>query len=95
MVKRTEKISEPTFADMFKGDQGGNENVIDMGKVQMFFFTIIIFVAYAGQLLDLIVTNSAIELTSFPQLGEGMITLLGISNAGYLANKNTDKPTNS
>lgn len=75
------------FADLFRGDETGNATSLDLGKVQMFFFTIVVVLAYAFVLaaeFPALVLGATAE---FPALDEGMIALLGISHAGYLSNK--------
>jgi hypothetical protein len=83
------------FSDMFTGDETGNEGSIDMAKVQMFFFTIIIAFSYMVLLFNLINTTNADALIAspfnFPTLSESLVALLGISSAGYLVNKTYDK----
>ena len=83
--------SEAKFSEMFMGDEVGNENVIDMAKVQMFFFTILIVFSYAVMLMVLLLTQEPAVISEFPGLSEGTVALLGISSGGYLANKTTDK----
>jgi hypothetical protein len=72
------------FADLFQGDEIGNAAHLDLGKVQMFFFTIIIVIAYGAALASIFGGEKIKEL---PKLSSGLVTLLGISHAGYLANK--------
>ena len=91
LVEREIK-EKPSFTDMFKGDEEGNKDVIDMAKVQMFFFTMITYIAYSSMLWTWMATNTAAGLTRFPALSESMITILGISHAGFLTNLNTKKP---
>ena len=86
-----EDIKDASFSDLFKGDEKGNCDYIDMAKVQMFFFTLIIAFSYMVLLVNLIMTKDATELNSFPELSDGLVALLGISAAGYLANKPGDK----
>jgi general stress protein CsbA len=87
---------KPKFSDMFTGDEKGNEPSIDMAKVQMFFFTLIIAFSYAVLLFNLISTTNVDTLRTaspfnFPALSDSVVALLGISSAGYLANKTYDK----
>ena len=75
--------------DMFKDEERGTQKTIDLGKVQMFLFTLVVFAAYAVALGTLLVdheTKKAV-IQDFPALSEGMLALLGLSHAGYLANK--------
>ncbi len=87
-----EDPSEAAFTDMFEGDEIQNAAYIDVGKLQMFFFTVIVAVTFAAQVFQLI---SSADLTAegiaLPTVHEGLLTLMGISNAGYLANKGVDR----
>ena len=67
------------------GEETGNATKPDMGKIQMFYFTIILVITYA---LALIRTFKDPSLpAALPAISASMIALLGISHAGYLANK--------
>jgi hypothetical protein len=91
ILASNEKPSDAKFSDMFTGDEKGNADFIDMAKVQMFFFTLIIAFSYMVLLVNLIMTTQPAGLNSFPALSDGLVALLGISSAGYLANKTYDK----
>jgi hypothetical protein len=87
--------NEPKFTDIFYGDQEGDAQFIDLGKVQMFFITIAILLAY-GVAIGAIMKNTDL-LTAplgvdFPEFSSSLTTLLGISHAGYLAVKTPDRP---
>jgi len=67
-----------------------------MAKIQMFFLTLIIAFSYAVLLFNMINTTTADILRTaspfnFPALSDSLVALLGISSAGYLANKTYDK----
>jgi len=81
------------FSDMFKGDELTTANNINMAKVQMFFFTIIVALSYAALLYVLISWPKILMAPSvtFPLLTPAIIAILGISHAGYLVNKATDQ----
>jgi hypothetical protein len=90
-VKRDQVTSNDSrdaarWSDMFMGEEYANQGRLDVGKVQLFYFTIILAVAYIGA-LGVLFINTSIALNSFPSLNEGLVTLLGISHAGYLINK--------
>jgi hypothetical protein len=98
-VKRDQLTSNDSrasarWSDMFMGEEYANQGRLDVGKVQMFYFTIILAVAYVGALAVLFI-NSSITLNSFPSLNEGLVTLLGISHAGYLINKTVPRVGNT
>lgn len=85
-----EKFKDAKFSNMFTGDELANSGFIDMAKVQMFFFTLIIAFSYMVLLVNLIMTAEPAGLNSFPALSDGLVALLGISSAGYLTNKAVD-----
>lgn len=85
------RISDASFADLFEGNELGNAAHVDLAKVQMFFFTVVVAIAYLNALWDLIHTGAIYGADfAFPALSNGMVGLLGISNAGYLAAKGVD-----
>jgi hypothetical protein len=80
-------ISDAAFTDIFQGDELVNTNSVDLSKVQMFWFTIIVAFAYLVEIYSLVATTHPALIRGMPELSEGLIALLGISHAGYLANK--------
>jgi hypothetical protein len=72
---------------MFKGDEVTDCSQLDLGKIQMFYFTLVLVLAYGVQLGSLFLAGQFFE--SMPVLDSGMVALLGISHAGYLGNKAT------
>ena len=83
-LKKNTDIHQAQLRDLFKGEEDDNEDRLDLGKVQMFYLTIIIVFAYAVQIAHLL---SSGKVDAFPPISSGMTALLGISNAGYLAYK--------
>jgi hypothetical protein len=57
-----------------------------MGKIQLFYFTFIFVLVYAITLGTLFLGQGRV-INGFPDLDIGVLTLLGISHAGYLTNK--------
>jgi len=51
---------------MFTGDEIANKGLVDVTKVQMFFFTLIIAFSYMVLLVNLIMTAEPIGLGGFP-----------------------------
>jgi hypothetical protein len=76
-------------ADLFQGDEIGNAAHLDLGKVQMLLFTLVLVFAYAVMMAHGFtkVAGTPDAILSLPRLSEGMVALLGISHAGYLTNK--------
>ena len=85
--------SQASLLDLFRGSEVGDYRLIDMGKVQMFFFTIVVIVAYAVAVLVLLRDPIALGNplgVDFPPFSNSLNTLLGISHAAYLSNKTID-----
>jgi hypothetical protein len=85
--------ADASFNDMFQGDECGNAAYIDMAKVQMFFFTIVVALSYVALLSETMwrLATDPVHCSSLPNLSNGMIALLGISYAGNLAGKSVDR----
>lgn len=75
-----------SWSDLFQGEETGNGAQMDLGKVQMFYFSAILVLAYAAAVGTLFATDMA-AIGSLPVLDNSMIALLGISHAGYLSSK--------
>jgi hypothetical protein len=74
------------WADLFTGEETGNAAQFDLAKIQMFYFTFILALVYAVT-LGLLFQQPGMIISAFPDLSQGMLTLLGISHAVYLTNK--------
>lgn len=89
--------TDPKYAnasDMFHGDEVGNAAQVDLSKVQMFFFTLILVLAYTLAITTVLTTGFDPEkpvltfgVHQFPAIDPGMAALLAISHAGYLGYK--------
>jgi hypothetical protein len=89
-------VSDASFGDMFEGNEVGNAAHVDLSKVQMFFFTVVIAMAYVVALWDAMSSEAIYGASfAFPAVSSGMVGLLGISNAGYLATKGVDHTAKS
>lgn len=77
-----------SVSDLFRGDETGNAAQLDLVKVQMFYFTLVLGLAYCVQLGNLFFDPGE-SITGLPELSASMLTLFGISHAGYLVNKAT------
>jgi hypothetical protein len=83
------------WTDLFRGEEAGNAAAIDIGKLQVFWFTILLAGGYlfaVGQMLaaaqvTIGTTPNMDVLQSLPALSEAFLTLLALSNGTYLVNK--------
>lgn len=83
-VVMNKSIHQASLADVFMGETVENFTLLDIGKMQMFFFTVVLVLAYTTAISA---QMRAGELASLPDVGAGMLPLLGISHAGYLMSK--------
>ena len=81
-----ENAEAARIADLFQGAETGNAGQLDLGKLQMFFFTLVLLFAYGTALAALFKTSGG-KITALPAMDTGMLALLAISHAGYLVNK--------
>ena len=87
-VPRNTQPEKASVADLFQGDEVGNFSQLDMSKVQLFLFTLVLVLTYASALGTMFANADPIKgIASFPILDQSMIVLLGISHAGYLSFK--------
>lgn len=82
-------IEDARFTDIFGGDEVGDTHFVDVGKVQMFVFTIVAAVSYGVALYRLVDRADPATITEFPALGSGLVAILAISHTGYLGGKAT------
>ena len=74
-----------SWSNLFLGSELGNQRSVDIGKVQMFFFSAILFTAYSTLLVQTF-RDTAGPLESLPGFPGSLLTLIAISHAGYLTN---------
>jgi hypothetical protein len=75
---------DASIADLFNGEDDDDAAYIDLGKLQMFYFTLLVALVYSMMMAGRLYSGST-EI--FPSLDQSMVALLGISNGGYLAKK--------
>lgn len=92
----------PSLLDLVHGEEVGNQDRVDLTRLQNLFFTVVLVGAYAAGLGTMFLNLATVApagktiadnfpITQFPALGSSAVALLGISHAGYLANKVIDK----
>jgi hypothetical protein len=94
-IETRDKPQDANVADLFRGEELSNYDVLDLARVQMFFFTLVLVLTYAvmvGAMFSPSASTLNSPITKLPDLDPSMITLLGISHAGYLANKAIPRP---
>jgi hypothetical protein len=85
-------LIQARWTDMFQSEGANNFNKLDVGKIQLFFFTIIVVLAYAAAFARTAfhpfpTVPSAPGRFEFPPLEGSLVALVGVSSFFYLANK--------
>lgn len=87
-------VDDASWSDLFTGEEVTNVAHLDLAKIQMFFFTVLLVLSYVVALWSLFADCSVSEARpqcpvpkGLPMLGDGALTLLTISHGGYLINK--------
>jgi len=92
LIHKNSGPEQADWIDIFRGDEVGNYQVIDISKVQMFFLTIVIVCTYGIAIWMNLTPEILKQATfSFPPFSEKMNALLGISHAGYLVVKGSGR----
>ena len=88
-------VRDASWSDLFTGEEVTNVAHLDLAKIQMFFFSVIIVLSYIAAIWSLLSPECASSVAqaecqspdALPRLSDGAVTLLGISHGGYLVNK--------
>lgn len=88
LAKNVSRV-QARWTDMFMSEGIHNEGTLDVGKIQMFAFTLIVVLAYAAAFArtSYLPDHQDGPRFDFPSIGESLVALLGISSTAYLANK--------
>lgn len=78
--------ADSRWSDLFANEELGGYGRLDLGKIQMFYITVVVVFAYAVALGAVLGTGDG-KVTAFPALSDGILVLLGISHTTYLAAK--------
>jgi len=79
-----EKKENAKLSDIFFGNEIGNNDTIDLSKVQLAFFTFIFFIGYIFATLISLIRCYHHGISS---IDGSMVPLLGVSHGGYLVSK--------
>jgi len=81
-------VDPPRLAQVFLEEEGAMaDKVVDIGKFQNFWFTLILVVGYVALVISDAQSASSIAKFTLPGFSTTFVALLGISHAGYLAAK--------
>jgi hypothetical protein len=75
------------WRNVFEADDVGAGESLDLGKIQMFYFTVVLILGYGIALGNLFAAATAHGVSELPKLDEAFVALLALSHAGYLVKK--------
>ncbi|QDV35878.1 hypothetical protein [Tautonia plasticadhaerens] len=74
-----------SFSDLLTGDEVGDAPFTSLGKLQFALVSMLVLILYAAALAG--VLGQPAPIRALPALDNGLVTLMGISHAGYLAHQ--------
>ena len=84
-------VEDASWSDLFIGEEVSDAAHLNLAKIQMFFFTILLLISYGVAVGSLLARSPSIP-DALPDVGEGMLALFGISHGGYLVDKAVPGP---
>lgn len=89
VLQQNPHVEDAKLANMVEGEEITDYKYVDITKVQNLFFTVAMVVGYGWMLWSSSLQGG--EVIEFPRLSASMVTILGISHAGYLVCKAAPK----
>lgn len=89
-LAKNDEPSEASWTDLVRGEEFEKQEFLDLGRVQMVFFTCVLAIAYCYAVARLFIGFDT-NISGLPAVGESMVALLGISHSGYLGGKVVEK----
>jgi hypothetical protein len=81
--------SKPSWMDVFSQEQRGTEQLVDIGKLQMFAWSVASMFIYGSIVVSNLTLplNELRELSALPDVSGTVLALMGLSQAAYLGMK--------
>ena len=76
------------WADLVRGEETGNSDKLDLGKLQLLYVTSVAILVYGALMfttLGQVAADGSATLLAFPALDDSFVGILGISHVGGLA----------
>jgi hypothetical protein len=89
VVYHNEELQEACLSDLFRGEELSNFDVVDIARLQAFFFTVVLVVTYGINAVAYLA--KADQVTELPTLGASGLSLLAMSTGIYLTGKAVPK----
>ena len=83
-------IRRTSWSDLFIGEDVSDAAHLNLAKIQMFFFTVLLLITYGVSEASLF-GGSEGNPDALPDFGEDMLTLFGISQGGFLTRQGSPR----
>ena len=90
VLQQNSSVKDAKLTNTVEGEEITDNTYVDITKVQNLFFTVAMVVGY-GWMLWSCSLQQVDGVIKFPSLSASMVTILGISHAGYLVSKAAPK----
>lgn len=89
--------SSARWSDMLTGEETSNAAHLDLSRIQMFFFTLIVVITYLAAVGNMFYYMDETGISAMPSLDNSVLALIAMSHGGYLVSKGvtTSKQENS
>jgi hypothetical protein len=81
------KPTDARWSEIFEAEEISRAGRLDMSKVQMTYFTLILALVYGVSIANAFGTIADTGFHAFPVMDKSMIALFSISHVGYLTGK--------
>ncbi len=93
-IEPNDSLRDAHLTDIVQGEKRGEENRLDLSKIQVLMLTLVVLVAYASAVGELLTAGGPGHvITALPAINGGIVSLLAISHAGYLTFKSVPSGT--
>lgn len=87
LLVTNKSAAKARWSDMITGEETGNGAHLDLSRIQMLFFTLIVAIAYGIAIANMFVYSGETGVVTMPNIDESMLSLIAISHGGYLVSK--------
>jgi len=95
ILYKNSSVSMASWSDIFTYEEIENFQYIDIGKVQMFIITLVVWFIYSGTVYETIFMSPSVFWNpvglTYPDFATSIVSLLALSHAGYIALRAPDQ----
>ena len=87
----TVDVGKARVADLIQGESAATRDIVDLGKLQALFFSLIVVMVYGwlvwSRLLHPVTLDGQTRIASLPLINQAFVGIIAISHAGYIVKK--------